>query len=106
MSKTITYTNNGDGTATLAMEWTANKAKLDSLGNDAGKYFYNARWTLYDDGEPIVWDDLTNQQKLGVLLKECTYHLRSGAYAQYGDDTVGTAKDGMDSAEDKYNMED
>lgn len=106
MPKSINYTNNGDGTATLDMSWTATKTKLDDMGSDAGEYFYNSRWTLYDGEDPIPWGDLTNAQKLNVLLQESTRHLREGAYAQYTHSTVDTAKAGMDSATDKYNMED
>jgi hypothetical protein len=101
MPKSISYTNNGDGTATLEMEWTADKSKLDQLGIDAGKYFYNARWTMDGKG----WDGLTNQEKLGVLLKETTFHLRKGAYTQYRQDTVKNARDGMEDEEERYDME-
>lgn len=107
MAKTITYVNNQDTTATLTMTWTALKTKLDSLGSDAGEYFYNARWTLFDgEGNPIPWTSLTGLQKLDVLLKEVTFHLRSGAFAQYTTTTIQTAKDGMETAEEKYDMED
>jgi len=107
MPKTITFTNNGNGTHTLAMEWVAESSKLIDLGADAGQYFYAIHWQQYDsNGAPIPWNSLTNQQKLDVLLKECTSVLRKGAYTQYTDDTVDTAKDGMESESDKYDMED
>lgn len=102
MAKSIDYTNNGDGTATLTMEWTVQKSRLDQLGLDAGRYFYYHRWKVNDK----AWGDLTVQQKLQVLLQETTFHLRKGAFAQYADDTIQTARDGMEDEEERYDMED
>lgn len=106
MPKAVNYQNNGDGTATLTMTWTAPKPKLDAMGSDSGEFYYNQRWTIYDGTTPKAWGDLTNAQKLNVLLKECTHHLRKGAYHKYEDDTMDTARAAMDTPEDKYNMED
>ena len=106
MSKSITFTNNGNGTHTLAMSWTADSDKMMNLGADAGEYFYYIHWLEYDvDGELIPWDELTNQQKLDVLLKECTLVMRQGGYSGYTTDTVNTAKEGMDSEDDRYGID-
>lgn len=103
MPKTITFVNNGNGTHTMTMTWTADSDKMMNLGADAGEYFYYIHWPLFDvDGNLIPWDNLTNQQKLDVLLKECTLVMRKGAYSGYTSDTVETAKEGMESEDERY----
>lgn len=103
MPKTVTLVNNGNGTHTLAMTWTADSDHMINLGADAGEYFYLIHWPLFDaNGDLIPWASLTNQQKLDVLLKECTLVMRKGAYSEYTNNTVNTAKEGMESEDERY----
>ena len=105
MPRSITYTDNGDSTHTLAAEWTYASSQMDTVLQEASEYFYNARWTIYDgEGEPIAWADLTNVQKRYVLLYEITYHLKQGAHSLYSNTEIQTTKDGLQDPDTRYNM--
>ena len=102
MPRSVTYTNNGDGTHTLAMEWTYPSATMNNLLKESSEYFYDVRWTIYDGEDPVAWDDLTALQKRYVLLYETTAHLKNGAYALYSGEAVQATKDGPDDPDTRY----
>ena len=66
-----------NGTATYTLEGTNDKAKVLDTAEDAARYLYPIRWQLYEEvgGEqvPILFDDLTNPQKLAIIAKEFKY---------------------------------
>ena len=66
-----------DGTATYTLTGSATKQKVIDTAEDAARYLYPIRWQLYEEvgGEqvPILFDDLTNPQKLAIIAKEFKY---------------------------------
>jgi len=67
-----------NGTATYSLEGTNDKDKVLDTAEDAARYLYPARWQLYEDEEktiPILFDNLTNPQKLAVIAKEFKYYM-------------------------------
>ena len=106
MATTTTYTNNGDGTATITIKSTANRDKIDLLAAEASEYLYYhvGDYQFFDDeGVSIPWDDLTNQRKLDILGRETVRRLKSCAYKLYVDNEHQTIKDNLDDSNDRYN---
>lgn len=97
MAKSIDYVNNGDDTATLTIEWTGSKTKLDLLGAEAGEHLHTVR-----NGNEPEWSTLSNQEKLDVLLDEVVRTLKSYAHSKYKDDAVETTVGGLDTADERY----
>ncbi len=91
--------DNGDSTFTF--EVTALQAKIENTADDAARYIYQKRWTIYAAEEIIAYDDLTNAQKMDVLDKEIKYVLREMARSYYivsaGEAARDTAKEEVDS---------
>lgn len=106
---TVTISIDGDQ-ATLTFEKTAGTAVVADTADSAARYIYPIRWQLYDEsGEepvPIPYDDLTNNQKLAVLDKEITFHLRSMARTDWIGDAIDTAREtAEEEAEEKFDLE-
>ena len=100
---TVTITRN-NGTSTFTFNVTAERAKIEDTADEAARYIYPIRWQLFTDGDdpqPILYDDLTNAQKLAVLNKELKSHLkvlaRSGYVTDAGDAARETAQTEADT---------
>ena len=68
-----------NGTATYTLEGSNDKDKVLDTATDAARYLYPIRWQLFEEvgGEqvPILFDDLTNPQKLAIIAKEFRYYM-------------------------------
>ena len=64
-----TFVVNGDGTITVAFSYTALAEIVQATADAAAHRLYDAgRYVLEDaEGEAVLWDDLTNQQKVDML---------------------------------------
>jgi len=95
-----------NGDSKITFEVTALRAKIEDTADAATRYVYDVRWQLYDDGEPIPYDDLTLIQRRAVLNKELIYHLKGLATSSYILDLVATARtEAVAEAETKFDIE-
>ena len=69
MTQNSQFIVNGDGTVTIRAEFTHDLTIAQKTVNDAVHYLWDHG--IGDHGtpeEPIAWDDLTNQNKLTILV--------------------------------------
>lgn len=65
MAGTFSVSN---GNTTVAFEWTAATDTVQSVVGDAAEYLWDKGYGDHGtDEEPIVFDDLTNQEKLDIV---------------------------------------
>lgn len=96
MTVETTYTNNGDGTSTIAIEITANTDIVLLLSPECSEAIYNdATWIRSIYGG-VEWSALTNAQKLDVIGRYTQRKLRTIGYSGYYDDQVELI-DGIDT---------
>ena len=89
MAVTTTSTN---GNTTLKWEVQAVTDKMTKIFNRAGEYWYMHHFQQNDqDGNPILWDDLTNVQKRGVLNKAYKKQTKDAADAFHVSGSKDTA---------------
>ena len=57
-----------DGNTTVTFEYTAETAKIQSIVGDAAEYLFGKGYGDHgSEEEPVVFDDLTNQEKLDIV---------------------------------------
>ena len=98
--------DNGDDTATFTFTVTAAKNKVFDIGEDAGRYFYYAYFRTEDEtGQVILWENLTNPQKLLVMDKTLKKYLKEGALAWYVNEKRNeAAQQAIGEGEIKYDI--
>lgn len=104
---TTTYTNNGDGTGTLSMAYTADTTKVLDVGLGVAHALYVKGFEVptqpvadpeFPGGtEPVPWADLTNDQKLVMVDKYVKQVLLDMAKSDYQTEAVITARDTADA---------
>ena len=64
-----TIINNGDGTFTIELSYTALAIRIQARADAAAHRLYNTGRYVPVDAEDVAipWDDLTNQQKVDML---------------------------------------
>lgn len=73
----ISYSRNGDGTGTLAIEFTGNQDRVELIVEKVAKSFHNPF-----DPEDQAWADYTNQEKLDLIFDNLKSLLRNRARGQ------------------------
>lgn len=103
----ISYTQDGDNKV-LTWSKIGPSAKMDNALNDAGKFWYNKYYLLYDEnGDEIAWDSLNLTQKKAVLDRYYTDATIASAKKNYIAKAEGDAKEtATTEAETRYQLED
>jgi hypothetical protein len=88
----LTYKNNGDGTATVTLTYTAPKTKIDAILEDAAHQLWNTG--LGDHGADGIrlWASLSNQEKFSLLDDTIKRNLTQWAKDYHVYSSIETAK--------------
>lgn len=99
---TTTRTVNG-ANVTYTISLTALTAKGDLLAGEASEQIYaqySDLW-IYDNGNKVEWDNLTNAQKINLLGNFTQLILKRLAHTQYRNDTLNAVS--LNTEDERYN---
>ena len=86
------FTNNGDGTVTLTFEFTAQTDKIQKAADKAVERLYE-RYPVEDNGSIVPVENLTVQQKLGILDQFVKDSLIGMARVRLVEEAIETAEE-------------
>jgi len=95
MPKSATFTV-GATDATLVFTWTAPKATAQRVAENAAHYLFDLGYGDHGTEEsPRTFDDLSNQEKIDIMLKFATENQRNCALSWETNDVTTSAVDGI-----------
>jgi len=103
---TTSITNNGDGTSTLSINFTADSTKIQSTADDAMRFMWNSgKGERTETGGLIDYESLTLNQKLAFMSIVMKDTIISWASAQHRMEAERAAKlTATEEATNLYNL--